>query len=138
MKNKYSKQKAGIKGWLLIYLIITSMVFLIGVWDLCVKLYILSEFDVIHSGFIDTTMTYILVGIVSVLSIIFLCLKKPFTPLFIVIIEAFKIGLLANEFVLSEKSLYDWSSVLFSTILGLFWMIYFMRSSRVKNTFQSN
>lgn len=133
--NIHSGHKVGIKGWLLFYLIITSVFVLINFLDLCLNFLIGSIFDVMSNRFINTMITYLLIVFVSILSILFLCLKKPFTPLSIVIIEAFKIGLFAKEFISSEKSIYDWSSLLFSTLLGLVWIIYFIRSNRVKNTF---
>ncbi|TFE23219.1 DUF2569 family protein [Cohnella luojiensis] len=136
MSVKNSDHLIGIKGWLLVYLVISIISIFLNLWGLYTSYYILNEFNIVHYKLVYEIVDYLLVLVLTTLSIIFICLKKSYTPMFIVIAESFYLGASTLYFVDSRKGLVDWIELIVGFVLGMIWIVYFIKSKRIWNTFK--
>ncbi|MFC5470430.1 DUF2569 family protein [Cohnella suwonensis] len=84
---------------------------------------------------VDSANAHAIIGITGILTIVFLFAKKSYSPVFIVIIEAFRVGIWAYVFVSSDIEVTELSAFIVRAGVGLVWIFYFVRSNRVRETY---
>ena len=129
------KDLKGIKGWLKTYLIYNIIVFVLGLFGVYLEFYKYFIMDLIHSESIYEIISYILIEILTILTIIIICLKKTYTPIFVISFESIGVIIGFIDLFLSRMRIDNYIEFLISTGLGVAWILYFIRSRRVKNTF---
>jgi len=125
----------GIKGWLKTYLFYNIFIFLFVLWGISLQFYKYFIMKLIHSDSIYEITSYILLELLTILIIILICLKKVYTPIFVIGSESIGVVVGFIDFFLSRMRLDNYIELLISAGLGIVWILYFIRSRRVKNTF---
>lgn len=124
---------AGVKGWLLIYVIMLVVIFVSNVGGLLTNLLLAVNYP--YEKVIYHVLENAIVNVFIIVTIILISLKKRSAPLIAIITEAFRLGIAVMFFFDSDRRAEDWLYLCAGLLLGVLWIIYFIRSKRVANTF---
>ncbi len=129
------KELKGIKGWLKTYLIYNIILFVIGLWGVLLEFYKYFIMELIHSESMYEITSYLLLELLMFVLIIMICFKKRLTPMLAISSESIGVVIGIIDFVLSRMRIDNYLELILSIGLGITWILYFVRSQRVKNTF---
>lgn len=129
----------GIKGWLLFYVILTLSLFVMNTVEFYILGKLITQLKLeIGSAAIYETLSYLIVNMLSVVSLLVLINRKKFAPTLIIIVEAIGMLVAIINFTVSDQDASEFMGMIFAIIIGATWMFYFTLSKRVRNTFSVN
>ncbi|MBD0379887.1 DUF2569 family protein [Paenibacillus sedimenti] len=131
------KNLAGIRGWLLFYVIFSIVGFLINLFGLYNEFYIFKLIETLEWNIerVYDVGAYILLEILIVISLFYLLKKNKNGPQFTIITELIGILIGIIDFFFSNRRIDEVLELMLTIILGTIWILYFRYSKRVKATF---
>ncbi|MDQ0112377.1 DUF2569 family protein [Paenibacillus harenae] len=131
-----NQQLTGIKGWLLFYVLLTIFTFFTNTMGIFLETTLIFQLHIeVNAERIYDVVSYLILNILIVISLLALINKKVYAPSLIITIEVIGIIVGIVDFCLSNRDISEFIDLLIIVILGIVWILYFKHSKRVKYTY---
>ncbi|MDQ0060073.1 DUF2569 family protein [Paenibacillus harenae] len=131
-----NQQLTGIKGWLFFYVLLTIFTFFTNTMGIFLETTLIFQLHIeVNAERIYDVVSYLILNILIVISLLALINKKVYAPSLIITIEVIGIIVGIVDFCLSNRDISEFIDLLIVVILGIVWILYFKHSKRVKYTY---